>query len=261
MFIPLHDANALKYIKVQYVTISLIVINVVVWLVTGLASTQEFNDAAVVGLGYIPAVVFDFADLEPSLVLVPEDATYITYAFLHGDFMHLASNMIFLWVFGDNVEDALGHVRFLIFYLACAAAGALVHGLVQMNSEAPLIGASGAISGVVAAYFLLHPKVRVWVLVFFRIPLPLPAVIPLAFWIAQQFYMLVVDGDSGVSWGAHVGGILAGAILVLIMRRRGVPLFDRTIVTPKAVKHVEASPVVTEETASRPSVPPTHWGR
>jgi len=261
MFIPLHDANALKYIKVQYVTISLIVINVVVWLITGLASTQAFSDATVVGLGYIPAVVFDFADLEPSLVLVPEDATYITYAFLHGDFMHLASNMLFLWVFGDNVEDALGHLRFLLFYLLCAAAGALVHGLVQPDSEAPLIGASGAISGVVAAYFLLHPKVRVWVLVFFRIPLPLPAVIPLAFWIAQQFYMLVVDGDSGVSWGAHVGGIVAGAILVLVLRRRGVPLFDRTIVTPKAVRHVEATPVPVEDRSSGPSVPPTHWGR
>lgn len=261
MFIPLHDANSLKYIKVQYVTISLIVINVVVWLVTGLASTQSFSDATVVGLGYIPAVVFNFADLEPGLVLVPENATYITYAFLHGDFTHLASNMLFLWVFGDNVEDALGHFRFLLFYLLCAAAGALVHGLVQPSSEAPLIGASGAISGVVAAYFLLHPKVRVWVLVFFRIPLPLPAVIPLAFWIAQQFYMLLVDGDSGVSWGAHVGGIVAGTILVLVFRRRGVPLFDRTIVTPKAVRHVEAAPAPTETTAAPPAVPPTHWGR
>jgi len=261
MFIPLHDANSLKYIKVQYVTISLIAINVMVWLVTGLASTQAFSDAAVVGLGYIPAVVFDFADLEPGLVLVPENATYITYAFLHGDFMHLASNMLFLWVFGDNVEDALGHFRFLVFYLACAAAGALVHGLVQPSSEAPLIGASGAVSGVVAAYFLLHPKVRVWVLVFFRIPLPLPAVIPLAFWIAQQFYMLAVDGDGSVSWGAHVGGILAGALLVLVLRRRGVPLFDRTIVTPKAVRHAEQSPVPSDDAAERPSVPPTHWGR
>jgi membrane associated rhomboid family serine protease len=261
MFIPLHDANSLKYIKVQYVTISLIAINVVVWLVTGLASTQAFSDAAVVGLGYIPAVVFDFADLEPGLVLVPENATYITYAFLHGDFMHLASNMLFLWVFGDNVEDALGHFRFLLFYLVCAAAGALVHGLVEPSSEAPLIGASGAVSGVVAAYFLLHPKVRVWVLVFFRIPLPLPAVIPLAFWIAQQFYMLAVDGDGSVSWGAHVGGILAGAFLVIVLRRRGVPLFDRTIVTPKAVRHSEQTPVPADDAAERPSVPPAHWGR
>lgn len=261
MFIPLHDANSLKYIKVQYVTIGLIAVNVAAWLVTGLASTREFSDAAVVGLGYIPAVVFDFADLQADLVLVPKDATFITYAFLHLDFLHLASNMLFLWVFGDNVEDALGHVRFLLFYLLCAAGGALVHGLVQPDSEAPLIGASGAVSGVVAAYFLLHPKVRVWVLVFFRIPLPLPAVIPIAFWIAQQFFMLAVDRDGGVSWGAHVGGILTGALLVLVLRRKGVPLFDRTIVTPKAVRHAEAPAISAEASSSGSSVPPTHWGR
>ncbi|MCP8896895.1 rhomboid family intramembrane serine protease [Shinella daejeonensis] len=254
MFIPLHDANSLKYIKVQYVTIGLIAVNVVVWLVTGLASTQAFSDAAVVGLGYIPAVVFDFADLEPSLVLVPQDATYITYAFLHSDGLHLASNMLFLWVFGDNVEDALGHLRFLAFYLLCAAAGALAHGLIEPHSEAPLIGASGAVSGVIAAYILLHPRIRVWVLVFFRIPLPLPAVIPLAFWIAQQFYMLVIGGDPGVSWGAHVGGILAGAFLVVFLRRRGVPLFDRTIVAPKAVRTAGAK-------LENERSPPARWGR
>src|SRR5690606_11079618 len=115
MFIPLHDANALKYIKVQYVTIGLIVVNVAVWLVTGLASTQEFSDAAVVGLGYIPAVVFDFADLQQDLVLVPEDMTFITYAFLHIDFLHLASNMLFLWVFADNLEARLGPAPFALF--------------------------------------------------------------------------------------------------------------------------------------------------
>ncbi len=136
-----------------------------------------------------------------------------------------------------------------------------MHGLVQPDSEAPLIGASGAVSGVVAAYFLLHPKVRVWVLVFFRIPLPLPAVIPLAFWIAQQFFMLAVDRDGGVSWGAHVGGILTGALLVLVLRRKGVPLFDRTIVTPKAVRHAEAPAIAAEASSSGSSVPPTHWGR
>ena len=262
MFIPLHDTNSLKHIKIQYVTFSIIAVNLVVWLVTGFASTQSFSDAAVVGLGYIPAVVFDYADLEPNLVLVPADATYVTYAFLHGDFMHLASNMLFLWVFGDNVEDALGHVRFLLFYLLCAAAGAFFHGIVEPDSQAPLIGASGAISGVVAAYFLLHPKVRVWVLVLFRVPLPLPAFIPLAFWLAQQFYMLAVDDGSGVSWGAHVGGILAGALLVLVLRRRGVPLFDRTMVTPRAVEHVQAPPEAVESaSATRAPVPPTHWGR
>ncbi|MDR6755427.1 membrane associated rhomboid family serine protease [Mycoplana sp. BE70] len=261
MFIPLHDANSLKYIKVQYVTIGIIVANVAVWLVAGILASQTFSDEAVVGLGYIPAVVFDFAELEPGLVLVPPDATYITYAFIHTDFLHLATNMLFLWVFGDNVEDALGHLRFLIFYLACAAAGAFVHGIVQPASEAPLIGASGAISGVVAAYLLLHPKVRVWVLVFFRIPLPLPAVVPLVLWVAQQFYMLALEPDGNVSWGAHVGGILAGATLVLVLRRRDVPLFDRTITTPVAVRHKEATPDDQTDSSKAPPASPIRWGR
>jgi len=195
-------------------------------------------------LGFIPALIFDHAVLDPSLVLVPEDMTFLTYAFLHIDFWHLAPNMLFLWVFGDNVEDALGHFRFLIFYLLCAAAGAALHGFVTPQSEGPLIGASGAISGVVAAYFLLHPRVRVWVLVLFRIPLPLPAFIPLALWIAQRFVMLALNMDDAVSWGAHVGGIIAGALLVLVMRRPGVPLFDRQIVTPRAVHHKQSVPQV-----------------
>ncbi|MET0173961.1 MAG: rhomboid family intramembrane serine protease [Agrobacterium vaccinii] len=242
MFIPLHDANSLKHIKLQYVTLSLIGINVLVWLLTGVLADDAAAGTATLGLGFIPAVIFDYAYLDPAVKLVPEGATVITYAFLHLGFWHLASNMVFLWVFGDNVEDAFGHVRFLLFYIACAAAGALFHGLVSQTSEAPLIGASGAVSGVVAAYMLLHPRVRVWVLVFMRIPLPLPAFIPLAFWIAQQFFMFLFGMQDRVSWSAHVGGIIAGVVLVLFLRRRGVPLFDRTIVTPRAVQHKNQGP-------------------
>jgi len=261
MFIPLHDRNALKHIRLQYVTIGLIAVNVAVWLMTTLFLPPETTNATVYSLGFIPAVAFETSVLDPSLVLVPPDATALTYAFIHGDIMHLGSNMLFLWVFGDNVEDAMGHVRFLIFYLLCAVAGALLHGLIVPMSESPLIGASGAISGVIAAYVLLHPKVRVWVLVLFRFPLPLPAILPLAFWIGQQFVMLAVDHESNVSWGAHVGGIFAGAVLVLFMRRRGVPLFDRTIVTPKAVIHDYPEPPATPP---RPPADPKktlRWGR
>ncbi len=144
--------------------------------------------------------------------------------------------MLFLWVFGDNVEDAMGHVRFLIFYLLCAAAGALAAtASSSMTSEAPLIGASGAISGVVAAYFLLHPKVRVWVLVLFRMPLPLPAFMPLLLWIGQQFFMLAIDPDGDVSWGAHVGGIIAGALLILVLRRRACRCSTARSSRPRAV--------------------------
>ena len=243
MFVPLHDVNALKYIRAQYVTIGLIAVNVLVWAVTAVAPSAV-GELAALGLGFIPAVVFDQAYLDPSMVLVPENATFLTYAFVHLDFWHLASNMLFLWVFGDNVEDALGHVRFLAFYLLCAAAGALFHALVTPASQGPLIGASGAISGIVAAYFILHPRVRLWVLVFMRIPLPLPAFIPLALWLVQQFVMLAYNLDGMVSWGAHVGGILAGAVLVLVMRRKGVPLFDRKVVLPKAVVTRASVPLV-----------------
>lgn len=242
MFIPLHDRNGLKHIKRQYVTHGLIAFNVVVWLLTGPLASQEIVQASVLGLGFIPAVVFGSAVLDPSLVLVPDQLTLITYAFLHGNAIHLATNMLFLWVFGDNVEDALGHIRFLLFYLLCAVAGALAHGAIVPASQNPLIGASGAIAGVVSAYVLLHPRVRIWVLVLFRFPLPLPAFVPLLFWIGQQFWMLGLSRDDNVSWGAHVGGIAAGALLVIFMRRPGVPLFDRTVVTPRAVERRVAAP-------------------
>ncbi|MDN2566483.1 rhomboid family intramembrane serine protease [Aquibium sp. A9E412] len=255
MFIPLHDANQLKHIERQYVTLGLIAVNTLIYLMTALGGTG-FAQAMAVGLGYIPSVAFDFAVLPPELVLVPEPLTYITYAFLHGSFLHLAGNMLFLWVFGDNVEDALGHFRFLVFYLACAAAGAFLHGAIIPQSEAPLIGASGAVAGIVAAYLLLHPRVKVWVLVLARLPLRIPAYIPLVLWIGFQFVMLAVDLDGQVSWAAHVGGIIAGAVLVLILRRPGVPLLDRRLVPPKAA---EVRPDGTD--SAGPAAGRGPWGR
>lgn len=255
MFIPLHDANSLRYIKMQYVTFGLIAANVIIYLVTAVQSEQAAI-ATVLGLGYIPAVALEGYNLPAGMQLVPENLTYITYSFLHGDLFHLGGNMLFLWVFGDNVEDALGHIKFLIFYLLCAVAGALMHGLSSPDSTVPLIGASGAIAGIVSAYLMLHPRVRVWVLAFGRIPLRIPAWITLALWIAFQFIMFLIAGEDQISWGAHVGGILAGAVLVLILRRRGVPLFDTEVVTPRAVR-------VEQESAVKPvpSQPAPRWGR
>jgi len=254
MFIPLHDANSLRHIKLQYVTLALIGLNVIVYLLTAIGS-EGFKIAAVVGLGYIPSVVNDYAVLPANYELVPPSATYLTYAFLHADFWHLAGNMLFLWVFGDNVEDAMGHARFLLFYLLCAAAGALVHGLAVPTSNAPLVGASGAVAGIVAAYLVLHPRVKVWVLAFGRLPLRVPAYIVLVLWIALQVVMFALAGESQVSWGAHVGGIVAGAILIFMLRRKNVPVFDRQIVTPEGVKlESAAAPPLAGAEATR-------WGR
>jgi len=251
MFVPLHDANRLRHIRVQWVTLGLIAINVIVFMLTTLSS-EDVTNAAVWGLGYIPSTVFDFAERPPEMVLVPDDATYITYAFLHGDIFHLGGNMLFLWVFGDNVEDALGHIKYLIFYLACAAAGAFLHGILVPDSQAPLIGASGAIAGIVAAYLILHPRVKIWILALGRFPVRLPAWILLALWILFQFAMIGLGGEDEISWAAHVGGIIAGAVLVLVLRRRGVPLFDRDVVTPQAAVVVKP-----DATAQRTSP----WGR
>ncbi len=256
MFIPLHDANQLRYIRLQYVTIGLIAANVIVYLLTTLGGTP-FTEAAVIGLGYIPSTLYDIAERPAELVLVPDGATYLTYAFLHGDIFHLGGNMLFLWVFGDNVEDALGHFRFLLFYLLCAVAGAYLHGMLVPDSQAPLIGASGAIAGIVAAYLILHPRVKVWILALGRIPLRIPAWVALALWIGFQFAMIAIGGEDEISWAAHVGGILAGAVLVLLLRRRDVPVLDREIVTPKSAE-VAAEP----EAVGRPPspAPPSPWG-
>ncbi|MCX7305221.1 MAG: rhomboid family intramembrane serine protease [Hyphomicrobiales bacterium] len=255
MFIPLHDANSLKRIKLQYVTIGLIVANTLIWLCTNFGS-EQFATAAVYGLGYIPSVAFDTVELPPGMAIVPEDLTYVSYAFLHGDIFHLGGNMLFLWVFGDNVEDALGHIKFLIFYMLCAVAGALFHGLVATQSEVPLIGASGAIAGVVTAYLILHPRVKIWILAFGRIPLRIPAYITLALWILFQFVMFAAGGEEQISWACHIGGILAGAVLVLVLRSRDVPLLDREIVTPRAVVTKQPSAVRPVDTAPAP-----RWGR
>ncbi|WP_187969282.1 rhomboid family intramembrane serine protease [Aquibium microcysteis] len=251
MFIPLHDANSLKHIRLQYITLAILLANVVIFI---MMAADAGSQATVYGLGYVPAVVHDVAELPPHLVILPEGFTYVTYAFLHGDFFHLAGNMLFLWVFGDNVEDALGHFRFLLFYCACAAAGAAFHGMLAPGSEIPLVGASGAIAGIVAAYLILHPRVKVWVLAFGRIPLRIPAFVPLILWVGFQVLMLSVGDDSNISWATHVGGILCGALLIVILKRPEVPLFDRRIVMPAAVEtgEVETSP---------PQKRSPRWGR
>ena len=253
MFIPLYDSNRLRYIRRQWVVWAIIILNIGITVTIGMLSDVGASEYTSLTLGYIPAVVNDVVELAPGFAIVPEEATFLTYSFLHAGWVHLGSNMLFLWVFGDNVEDAMGHWRFVMFYLLCAAAGAAAHGLLMPNSQQPLIGASGAVAGITAAYLILHPKVRVWVLVLGRIPLPLPAWIPLGFWVGMQVVMIVYDPFGPISWAAHVGGIVAGAVLILVFKRSDVPLLDRRIETPDAVVLERPEP------AARPV--PARWGR
>ena len=234
--IPVHDGRSLAHISRPYVGWTIIVLNVLAYfLVEGGGITTEASQASVVSYGLIPALFNDLAALPEGFTELPDWLTLVSYSFLHGDLLHLLGNMIFLWVFADNVEDAMGHVRFLVFYLLCAAAGGYAYVLSAPEAEVPVVGASAAVSGVVAAYFMLHPFQKIWVLLFARIPLRLGALWVLGFWILYQVYaVLAADPSEPIAWWAHIGGLVAGAALVPFLRRRGVPLFDRGSGAPPA---------------------------
>ena len=154
----------------------------------------------------------------------------LSYMFLHGDIWHLIGNLLFLWVFGDNIEDAMGHVRFALFYLLCGIGGGLCHSLLLPESTAPMIGASGAVSGVLGAYLMLHPKVKVLALVFKHIPLYLPAYWLIGAWLVMQLISVVISHEGeAVSWWAHIGGFVIGALLIIPLRDKSIPLLDRGI--------------------------------
>lgn len=233
-FIPVWDTNSLERIHFQAVTLVLVTANIVIYVVFQSGAVQMASLDSIWGFALIPAELLNagfFGDASYQLydgqAEVPERLTLVSYMFLHGNLMHLFGNMAFLWVFGDNVEDAMGHIRFLLFYLMCGIFAGLVHTFAVPDSPQPLIGASGATSGVIAAYLMLHPKVRLWVLALPFIPLRINAGIALGFWVLFQFFSLLYAADSHTAWWAHIGGLGAGALLILFMRRRGVPLFDR----------------------------------
>ncbi len=236
MFVPISDDNALKSISFQYVTIALIAINVAVFLFTAAGVDPGF----IASFAVVPAELLGIAAVglgnvatPGDLVAVPESMTLVSYMFFHADLFHLAGNMLFLWVFGDNVEDAMGHFRFLVFYILCGVFAALTHSFIVANAAAsasvsvPLIGASGAVAGVIAAYLMLHPRVRVWVLAMKVFPLQVSAMLALGAWILIQIIMVLMPQTGPVAWWAHIGGLIAGAVLIVFMRKPGVPLFDR----------------------------------
>jgi membrane associated rhomboid family serine protease len=223
-FIPLHDANPLRHIGRPWVAWGIIAANIVIYLTVAVGG-ENAAQASAFTFGLIPAAFNNIAERPDELMAVPDAATLITYSFLHADLLHLAGNMLFLWVFADNVEDALGHVRYLIFYLLCAAAAGYAFVLSDPSSEIPVIGASGAVGGNIGAYLLLHPRAKIWILLLLRIPLRLSAMYVLGFWILFQLFAAFGGvGEEGIAWWAHLGGLVAGAVLVIFMRRRGVPL-------------------------------------
>ena len=181
--------------------------------------------------GMIPARLFGTADLPADIATIPAWTTVVTSMFMHGGWMHLGSNMLFLWIFGDNIEDSMGHFRYLTFYLACGVAAAFAQALISPDSTVPMVGASGAISGVLGAYLLLHPHATVRTAVFlgfFFTVVYLPALIVLGLWLLLQLVsgFLSSAGEPGVAFWAHVGGFVAGMVLVPFLKKSGVPLFQ-----------------------------------
>jgi membrane associated rhomboid family serine protease len=152
--------------------------------------------------------------------------------FLHGGFLHVAGNMLYLWIFGNNIEDAMGHLRFTVFYALCGTAAAFSHALPNSHSNIPMLGASGAVSGVLGAYLLLYPHARVltlFTLGFFIRMIEIPAMVVLGFWFVLQFLnaAFTAGAGGGVAWYAHIGGFIAGMALIGLFKRRNIPFWGR----------------------------------
>jgi len=221
--IPLRDDNPTTILPI--VTVGIIVIASLVFLWQQTLSPEE-GVIAVYAYGVVPTVLFGNESLPPEIARIPPELSILTSMFMHGGWMHIIGNMLYLWIFGNNIEDTVGHVRFVVFYLLCGAAAALAQSFINTHSEIPMIGASGAIAGVLGAYMVLFPRAHVLVLVplgFFTQVMRLPALLVLGFWFVLQFIQggLMAPGEEGgVAYWAHIGGFVAGIALIFLLRRR-----------------------------------------
>ncbi len=214
--IPLKDDNPTTIQPI--VTLSVIGCCVLVFL-WQMSLSPEGGQAAIYALGFIPAVLSGSADLPAELNWVSPPVTIFTSMFLHGGVLHLAGNMLYLWIFADNVEDSMGHGRFVVFYVLCGVAAALAQAAPEIGSTIPMIGASGAVSGILGAYVLLYPHARILVvvpLVVILYTMRLPAIVVLGIWFAIQLMssLAAPATGGGVAFRAHLGGFVAGLLLI-----------------------------------------------
>jgi membrane associated rhomboid family serine protease len=229
---PIRDDN--PHFLTPFATLSIIGLNVVAWALLQGLGTEPMLSGSVCRLGLIPGELLQNVapgtrfQVGPDAACVLGDApawyTVVTSMFLHGGWFHLIGNMWFLWIFGNNVEDAMGHVRFVIFYVLCGLAAAALQIATDPASAVPMVGASGAIGGVMGSYVLLYPRVHVHLLVilgFYVTTFAVPAVLMLGYWLLIQLVSglgsLGAQG-GGVAFWAHIGGFAAGAVLTLVFR-------------------------------------------
>lgn len=229
MLIPLKDDNPTT--RPPIVTVAVIVICVAVFLYQ-FTLPEPAGDSFILRWGMVPSRLFGAAVAGKPGVGVPADlglhpyVTVVTSMFMHGGILHIAGNLLYFWIFANNIEDSFGHLRFAIFYLLCGIAAAMTQALVDTTSGVPMVGASGAIAGVLGSYLILHPRANVTVLftilIFFRTWV-VPAMYVLGFWFAFQIFNAVVnvaEEGGGVAWFAHIGGFLAGVVLTPLFRQR-----------------------------------------
>jgi len=226
--IPISDDNPARGPAIVNWTIIALCVAAFIWEVR----LGGRMDAALLVLGFTPASLLGHPPPPHGFVRLPPFATILTSMFLHGGWLHLAGNMLYLWIFGNNAEDAMGHVKYGLFYLVCGTAAALTLAYMDPTSRLPMIGASGAISGVLAAYVLLYPRAKVTVVVPLGIifyPLAISAVWVVGLWFLMQLVSawLIDPAQPGVAWWAHVGGFVTGLVLTPLFKSRDVPLFGR----------------------------------
>ena len=223
MFIPIGDENARNRIT-PLITYALIAANVLVFFLELNQGSQAALQTFFERWGVIPTEYHDMTDEEP-FAPGPYWVTLFSAMFMHGGIAHIFGNMLFLWIFGDNIENALGRLKFLLFYLVCGVIASLAHILFNINSDVPSLGASGAISGVLGAYLVLHPTNRIRMLFLIR-TFHIPAWLMIGTWILLQFVnqfaaMGRTEQTEGVAYMAHIGGFVAGVVLILLFRLAG----------------------------------------
>jgi len=214
--IPLKDDNPTS--RKPIITYFIIVLCILIFLIQ--ISSQSYKSGHLFySYGLIPSVLMGHSQLPIDLYAIPGVLTIFTSMFMHGGFMHLAGNMLYMWIFADNIEDSLRPAKFLVFYLLAGAGAAMTQVLMDVHSQVPMIGASGAIGGVLGAYLINHPNAKVLVLIpfgFFSQLIKIKALYVLGFWFILQF----ISSGGGVAYAAHIGGFVSGIILILFFNKK-----------------------------------------
>jgi len=219
-FFPISDENTTKTKPL----ISWLIISICIIIFLKYVFEENYiKEQIFINFGMVPALLFGFSDLSPSLKVIHPFLTILTSMFIHGGWMHLIGNMVYLYIFGDNIEEVLGKTKFIIFYLITGACAALSQAFLDPSSTIPMVGASGAIAGILGAYIILFPKANIkvffWFIIFFKV-INIRAIYVLGFWIIIQLISFsgTETNNGGVAYAAHIGGFICGVILIYFLK-------------------------------------------